>query len=252
MISVENVKKSFGTKKNVKLVLDNVNMKIKDGEIVGLLGKSGAGKSTLARIMKGEFLLNEGNVFADYSPLFMNGKYNAKTGMAIQVVPQQPYASLDPIQKVGKGLVEVLVANKIFKKKEAKDKALELMKKMNLSEDLFDRLPSQLSGGQAQRFVIARALSLSPKLLVSDESTSMLDVVSQSQILKIYQEIAENGTSILMISHDKAMIEFVCNRIYEIENGKIFELENELESKNEDNQILNTDIDANKCEKENC
>lgn len=223
MLKVYDIKKTFKNKKlPVCRPLNGVNFEIGAGEKVALLGKSGAGKSTVARILCGYTVPDEGQVMFEGSPLFdSRGRYDRCRGLKIQLVPQQPYASLDPAQTIGSALAEALrVSKRARSHSEAKNKSEALLEKVGLEKDILRRLPSQLSGGQAQRITIARALASEPKLLICDEATSMLDVPSQAQIVGLLNKLAESdGLSVLLITHDETLARAFTGRAYRLSDG---------------------------------
>lgn len=225
MLEVRNVSKTFiykdgGGKKTV-IPLNNVSFSINEGEIVGLFGKSGEGKSTLAGILSGLLTLDEGSVSLDGKELYEKKKYDRIEGKRIQLIPQKPLLALDPHQRIGKAVEEALIFAGI-KRKEAKEKALALFDEVGLERSLFTRLPYQLSGGQAQRAVIARALAVNPSVLISDESTSMLDASTQKAIIALFKKLnQERGISILFISHNERLLDSLCQRSYLLDKGNL-------------------------------
>lgn len=206
-----------------QLVLDDVSFTVDQGEAVGIVGQSGAGKSTIARIICGLIKPQQGDIYYYGKHIFGAKKSFQKiVRTKIQLIPQQPYLSLDPKQKIGNSIMEPLLIHKLVKnKKQAEEKALQLLQDVRLDHALFTRYPSQVSGGQAQRVVIARALAVSPELIIADESTSMLDVSAQAQVIQIYQSLMqEKKVSILFISHNMPLVQAFCNRVYQLQNGK--------------------------------
>ncbi len=230
MLKTVNISKSFALKgskeKQVIKPLQNVSFCIDEGEIVGLLGESGAGKSTLGAILSGSLPLDEGSIELNGIHLYEKGKYKRKEGVKIQLIPQKPLLSLDPSQRIGKAVKEALIFVGT-KRKEAKEKALSLFDEVGLGRSLYSRLPYQLSGGEAQRAVIARALALEPRLLISDESTSMLDASTQKDIIALYKRLnKEKGIALLFISHNERLTKSLCERIYVLADGKLSIKEN--------------------------
>lgn len=210
-----------------KPVLAGTSFVLREREIVSIVGPSGEGKSTIARILCGTVKPDSGSVLFRGEPVWdRNGIYRKELRRSIQLIPQQPYASLDPRQKIGDAIAEPLLFYRLAKdKREAKSKAAELMERVQLPTALAERRPGELSGGQAQRALIARALSLSPSLLIADEATSMLDISSQAQIVRIFRELSEDcGLTVLLISHDFALVQAVSNRIYRLSKGKMLEI----------------------------
>lgn len=229
MLSVKNLSKQFNSKKDGEKIepLKGVNFEIKKSEIVGIVGKSGEGKSTIARILCGALKKDNGEINLFGQSLFdSRGQYKREIGIAIQLVSQVPYLALDPMQKVGDGILEILRAhNKKLSVKQCEDKTMALLEKVWLGKEIVKRLPSEISSGQAQRIGIARALVVNPKLLIADESTAMLDVKSQAQVISIYRDLVEKeGMSILFISHDLELVDKVSTRKYSLENGKLIEI----------------------------
>lgn len=191
---------------------------------MGLIGKSGEGKSTIANVLCGAVAPSGGNVFKDGKALWDDkGKYDKLSGEKIQLVPQQPLLALDPMQRAGNAVKEALVATKHAKRgNDVKQKALRLFDIVGLERTLWGRLPLHLSGGQAQRLVIARALATEPTLLISDESTSMLDPSTSQSILDLYDRLVDTlGISVLFISHDVAMVKNFCDEIYLLKDGSV-------------------------------
>lgn len=230
LLSAREISKTFvkkvGLKKQYIKVLDGASLDIEEGKKVAILGNSGEGKSTFARILCG-FCDCEGQVLLDGEDLIdKKGRYLRKKGVAIQIISQQPFSSLDPNQRVGKAVKEVFVARHIASKSASKILASQLFDEMRLDISLMDRLPSQLSAGQAQRVAIARALAVRPRLVILDEATSMLDVSSQAQILEIFNELAKGGLAVLFISHDEKLVYSFADSVYRMRDGKIVEDKN--------------------------
>ena len=228
MIELKNLSKTFtvgkGKTKTTTVALTDVSFEIADGKKVGLIGKSGEGKSTIANVLCGAVAPSGGNVFKDGKALWDDkGKYDKLSGEKIQLVPQQPLLALDPMQRAGNAVKEALVATKHAKRgNDVKQKALRLFDIVGLERTLWGRLPLHLSGGQAQRLVIARALATEPTLLISDESTSMLDPSTRQSILDLYDRLVDTlGISVLFISHDVAMVKNFCDEIYLLKDGSV-------------------------------
>ena len=213
MLEIKNCCKAFGD----QTVLQDVSMTIPDGSIIGVSGVSGIGKSTLAKILCGVMPPDAGEVFLD-GKLLVSPKeaYDRKRGLAIQMVYQQPYATLDPSQKIGVGLRELISYHRLTKNRQETEKLIaDILAQMQLPSKILAHLPRQISGGEAQRVALARALLLSPKLLILDEATSMLDVSTQANLLALVKaQMLPNGGSVLFISHDRALTDFYCNTVY--------------------------------------
>ena len=219
MIELINISKKYGNKQ----VLDKVDMQICTGTIVGLYGESGEGKSTLAKVLCGVVVPDGGRVELDGKPLLSDKqKYDRKLGLGIQMVYQQPYSVLDPSQKIIKGLNELIRYHSIVKTDEIDSLIDRIAVEMDLDKDIFYHLPHQISGGEAQRIAIAKSLMFEPRLLILDEATSMLDISTQANVLGIIKKQTKKyDGSILMISHDKKLLDCICNSIFELHNGKI-------------------------------
>ncbi|MDR2530764.1 MAG: ATP-binding cassette domain-containing protein [Oscillospiraceae bacterium] len=226
MLEVANVVKTFRRPGSQALdkPLDSVSMSVGESEITALMGNSGEGKSTIARLLCGTLRADSGAAEFGGSELFNGGIYNRATGASIALIPQQPYAAFDPRQRLGSAVAEPLLCRKIAKSRaDAERKADELFREVSLDTELLTRLPSQVSGGQAQRAAIARALGIRPRLLIADEATSMLDPVSQATVISLLKTLVRTrGISILLISHDLELVNSVADRVYTLSGGKIF------------------------------
>ena len=226
MLEVVNVSKTFsvgkGKTQSSVYPLKNVSLTIGNGKKIGLVGKSGEGKSTLANILCGVLNLDEGQVYLDGKPLYSSkNKYDKKEGIKVQLIPQKPLLALDPSQRIGSAIREALVFSKRAKfGKDAKEKAMSLFDEVGLERTLAKRLPVHLSGGQAQRVVIARALAVKPQILVCDECTSMLDATTENNVVELLDSLVKNrGISLLFISHDEKRVADFCDEIYRLDDG---------------------------------
>lgn len=208
-VSYESSRKTPFEKKKSIQVLKDVSFSMKKGEILGLVGESGSGKTTLARAILG-MIPYEGTI--------------VKTVANPQMVFQDPYGSLNPAKKVGWILEEPLRLKGGYTKEERQEKVISMLGKVGLDEKLADRYPRQLSGGQRQRVCIAGALMLEPKLLITDEPVSALDVTIQAQILELFEKIHEEmDLSILFISHDLRVVYQMCDNVLIMKEGQIVE-----------------------------
>ena len=213
MLEINNCCKSFGN----QTVLQDVSMTIPNGSIIGVSGASGIGKSTLAKILCGVTAPDAGAVFLDGKLLVSQKEaYDRKCGLAIQMVYQQPYATLDPAQKIGAGLRELISYHRLTKNRQETEKLIaDILAQMQLPSKILAHLPRLISGGEAQRVALARCLLLSPKLLILDEATSMLDVSTQANLLALVKaQMVSGGGSVLFISHDRALTDFYCDTVY--------------------------------------
>ena len=222
VIEGRDLKKAFGS----KLIFEHANFTVPDGQIVGVYGPSGIGKSTLAKLLCGVMRPDEGEILLDGELLVSADQpYDRRRGLAIQMVYQQPYSSLDPSQKLMDGFRE-LIRYHGFAKTRAEEQALieMLLEEVGLDTDILAHLPRQISGGEAQRIAIARCLLLRPRLLILDEATSMLDVSTQANVIALVRKVmAKNKGSVLLISHDKALVDTLCDQIYLFDNQTLKE-----------------------------
>lgn len=224
VLKVENLKKVYIKDKNEFTAVNNVDLKIEEGECVGLVGESGCGKSSIARILTKLEKHSGGNIFInDINIEKFNHKKEKELYKQVQMIFQNPMESFNPRIKLGNSIGEIKI-NLGYDKKEVKKEVIELLKKVGLSEDFYDRYPSEVSGGQCQRAAIARALLIEPKLLICDEATSALDVSVQGQIINLLSDIKEKTkTSFLFIAHDLALVQNFCDKIYVMYEGEIVE-----------------------------
>ena len=224
MIEGHNLKKAFGGKP----VFEHADFVIPDGTTVGVYGPSGIGKSTLAKLLCGVMKPEEGEILLDGETLVSAAlPYDRKRGLAIQMVYQQPYSSLDPSQKLLRGFRELIRYHHFAKTKTAEESLIEtLLEEVGLDRGILNHLPRQISGGEAQRIAIARCLLFQPRLLILDEATSMLDVSTQANVIALVKRVmAKKRGSVLLISHDKALVDTLCNQIYVFDNHTLKEKE---------------------------
>ena len=219
MIEGKGLFKSFGEQR----VLSDVSFQIPEGRIVGFYGRSGIGKTTLARILCGIVPPDSGNVYRNGTPLWAKNRYDRKLGLKIQLVNQQPFASLDPRQKLMDGFRELIRYHHFAEPGESAENLItSQLREVNLQPDILRQFPYQISGGEAQRVVIARCLLFKPELLILDEATSMLDVSTQANIVGLVKRTQlSRGGSVMLISHARDLVEALCDRIYFIENDGI-------------------------------
>ena len=232
LMKAENLTKSFPVRKGIFQLkvgevhaLLGVSFDIKEKETFGIVGESGSGKSSLGRIILRLDKPDRGNVvFEGRDFLALKGGDLRKARKNIQVVFQDPSTSLDPRMKIGRSVEEPLLIHKIGTKKERKEKVLDLLNKVGLNVEFFDKYPHQLSGGQKQRVGIARAIALNPKLIVCDEAVSALDLSVQAQILNLLEDLQkEMGISYLFIAHSLDVVEHISHRVAVMYLGRFVE-----------------------------
>jgi oligopeptide/dipeptide ABC transporter ATP-binding protein len=213
-------------KKYVRAV-DGVSFSIKRGETFGVVGESGCGKTTLGRTVIRLAEPTSGSIFFDGREITsLRGREAKEYKKKMQIVFQDPYASLDPRQTVGSAIMEpMFVHHMVREKDEAKKRAETLLEQVGLNADHFSRFPHEFSGGQRQRIAIARALALNPEFIVLDEPTSSLDVSVQSQILNLLLSLRrELNLTYMFISHNLAVIRQMCHRTAVMYLGRIVEI----------------------------
>lgn len=222
LLLVEHLSKSYpcGTR-----IVEDAAITLEGGQIVGLSGKSGQGKSTIARILCGLLPADSGNAMLEGKLLFRAEQYDTRHRPAIQLIPQQPFAALDRCQTILDAVAEPLRCHRQASRAEAVQQAADLLAATGLSADLHRRKPFQLSGGQCQRAVVARALAVSPRLILADEATSALDIPTGRQVMGLLQDwVTHSGGGLLLISHDTRMLAAVCHRQYHLENTTLKEI----------------------------
>ena len=213
-----------GRKQTLKAV-DHVSVSIKRGETLGLVGESGCGKTTCGRTMMKLYEPTSGKVVFDGKDIStLKGKDLLEFRKNVQIIFQDPYASLDPRMTIGEIISEGMDVHFKLTDKEKNDKVAELLNKVGLSADYANRFAHELSGGQRQRVGIARALAVEPKFIVCDEPISALDVSIQAQVVNLLIKLQrEFGLTYLFISHDLSVMRFICDRIAVMYAGKIVE-----------------------------
>jgi oligopeptide transport system ATP-binding protein len=233
LIEIRNLKKHFpvgeglfSRGKGAVKAVDGVSLTVNEGETLGLVGESGCGKSTLGRALLRLIEPSGGEVIFDGKNLLTLSQRELRDmRRQMQIIFQDPYASLNPRMRVGDIVGEGLEIHKLAKGKAKRDRVMELLHQVGLREDHFDRYPHEFSGGQRQRIGIARALAVSPKFIVCDEPVSSLDVSIQAQIINLLQELQERmHLTYLFISHDLRVVEHISHRVAIMYLGKVVEI----------------------------
>ena len=229
ILEVQNLKVHFPIKKGVfsrtvgyVKAVDGISFVLKRGETLGVVGESGCGKSTTSRAILGLNKTCGGDILFDGEPL---SKMNAKTrARKIQVVFQDPMASLNPRHTIREILTEGMIYHGLCEKSDSRAKAAALLEDVGLPESMLDRYPHEFSGGQRQRICIARAIALKPELLICDEAVSALDLSIRAQVLDLLAELKKKlHLSFLFITHDIGVVQHVADRIIVMNRGKIVE-----------------------------
>ena len=238
ILQVENLKKHFVTKKGlfksknrVLKAVDGISLSIRRGESFALVGESGCGKSTAGRTILGLLEPTAGKVVFEGQTLYdvenqakLDKKNRFKLRKDMQLIFQDPFASLDPRMNIGQIVSEGIMKHKMAKPKEALDLVAQMLERCGLESGVMERYPHEFSGGQRQRIGIARALVMQPKFIVADEPIAALDVSIQAQILNLMTDLkAQFGLTYLFISHDLEVVRYFCDQVAVMYLGSIVE-----------------------------
>ncbi len=231
LLRVESLKKLFiyksplGKAKGYLRAVDGISFSINENSVFAIVGESGSGKSTVANLILRLIKPTEGRIYFKGHDIFsFKEKQLQQYRRAVQIIFQDPFASLNPRMRIMDILSEPFKIHRIAEKENIKDTVVQLIEKVGMSSDSLNKYPHEFSGGQRQRICIARALALSPELIVADEPLSALDVSIQAQILNLFQKIREeNNISFIFISHDLNIVRYFSDEVAVMYLGKIVE-----------------------------
>jgi oligopeptide transport system ATP-binding protein len=234
LLQAEHVVKYFPIKRGILIqrevarvhAVDDVSLEVQRGETIGLVGESGCGKSTFGRSIVRLFPLTDGRIIFDGQDISKLSRRNLRpVRRELQIIFQDPYASLNPRKRVGQIVGAPLAIHGIGDRKERKRQVQELLEKVGLSPEHYNRYPHEFSGGQRQRIGVARALALRPKLVIADEPVSALDVSIQAQVINLLADLQDEfDLTYVFIAHDLGVVRHVSDRIAVMYLGKIVEL----------------------------
>jgi len=233
LLEAKNIKKYFPIKKGLLLrhvadvkAVDDVSFVVKKGETLGVVGESGCGKSTLGRTLIRLYEPTAGQIsFGGKDFISLKGETLRQKRKEMQMIFQDPYASLDPRMTIGQILKQPFEIHGILKENERNEKVKWLLEMVGLKASQVNRYPHEFSGGQRQRICIARAIALEPELIICDEPVSALDVSIQAQILNLLKDLQERlKLTYVFISHDLSVVQYFCDRIAVMYLGKIVEI----------------------------
>lgn len=226
LLTTENLHTYFSTKRGVLKAVNGIDLSIREGESLGLVGESGCGKSTLGKTLMRIYQPSHGKILFRGEDISTLSRKKAKDyTKRVQMIFQDPYASLDPLFVIGDSIAEGIAAHRTMSRAEAREKTAELLDLVGLNPSSINRYPHEFSGGQRQRVGIARAISLDPELIICDEPISALDVSIQAQIVNLLRELQQSRKmSYLFITHDLSMVRQISERIAVMYLGKLVEI----------------------------
>ncbi|HIX25676.1 MAG TPA: dipeptide ABC transporter ATP-binding protein [Candidatus Lachnoclostridium avicola] len=237
LLEIKNLKKYYPVKKTrsgektVVKAVDDINLTVNQGEIIGLVGESGCGKSTLGKTILKLHSVTDGQIlFHGEDITSYNENQMRPLREKMQIIFQDPYASLNPKKRVAQAVMAPLNVSGKYSQKEKEEKVEAIMQEVGLGEKFLDKYPHEMSGGQRQRVVIARALINDPELVICDEPVSALDVSVRSQVLNLLKDLQKDrNLTYLFISHDLSVVEYLCDKVAVMYLGRIMELADKRE-----------------------
>lgn len=219
-----------------KYILKDISLTVSSGEILGIVGESGSGKTMITKAVFGllpeDMNIMSGNILLDNTDILTINKKNKYNilGNDISIIPQNPLSSLNPIIKVGKQMEECILVHRKIKRKEAKEIVLNTISEVGLDKKVYNSYPYELSGGMVQRILIGMSIINNPSIIIADEPTTALDVIVQFDILKLLKNIVKKREiSLIFISHDLEVINYLCHNIFVIYGGHLMEYGNKTE-----------------------
>jgi len=234
LLEIKDLRVNFYTYRGIVKALNGVNLKIYEGEFFGLVGETGCGKSVTAsavlNLVQNPGKIEEGEILFKQKKLLKMSEKEIREkirGKEITMIMQYPIAALNPVINNGDQIAEALIANKNMNESEARKRTIELLKEVNIPEPekIARQFPHQLSGGMAQRVMIAMMISTEPSLLIADEPTTALDVSIQSQVLNLLKDlISKHRTTVLLITHDLSVVAETCDRVGVMYAGDMVEV----------------------------
>jgi len=226
LLSVRDLAKHYTSRGTKLTILQGISFDIGKGEVVGLVGESGSGKTTIGRSVLRLVEPSAGSVRFDGTELTkLSASEMRRARPRMQYIFQDPFASLSPRMTIGEILTEGLKIQGIGNSKERLERAREALKQVDLPPDAVNRYAYEFSGGQRQRIGIARALTLAPEFIVADEPVSALDVSIQAQVINLLRDLQQRlGLTMLFISHDLAVVEYICDRVIVLYLGRVMEI----------------------------
>lgn len=226
LFKIQNLNKFYGRGLHKKYALSKISLELPSNTSIGIVGESGSGKSTLARCLLGLIKPNSGTIYYKGDDITKFDRKDFRNfRQEVQMVFQDPYSSLNPRMRIGQIVSEGIQVFHLAKNKEELfNKTKSVLNQVGIDDEMFDRYPRQFSGGQRQRISIARALAVSPRVLICDEPVSSLDVSIQAQILNLLRECSQKlSLSTIFISHDLGVIRYIADFIVVMQKGQIIE-----------------------------